>query len=140
MNEEDYSRQPTQQRGEVDKGSGGLSSALGSPADKQEISRSLSQDKISPVHRREEKKNNSDSPNTSYLETRNIAGEGIKSGQMPVDVDTHLSEDKIREIDVVKDRKEVAEIIRKNLPLMNKNKLMVQNVADCIIAYLTGMI
>ncbi len=33
------------------------------------------------------KKDSSDSPNESYLETRNISGEENKSGRMPVDVD-----------------------------------------------------
>jgi len=33
------------------------------------------------------KKNNSDIPNENYLETRNIAGEETKSGNMPVGVD-----------------------------------------------------
>jgi len=43
-------------------------------------------------------------------------------------------------INIKKDRKEVARIIRVNLPLMNKNKKLCQDVADCIIAYLTGVI
>lgn len=41
-------------------------------------------------------------------------------------------------INLKKDRKEIARIIRINLPLMNKNKVMIQEIADCIIAYLIG--
>ena len=37
-------------------------------------------------------------------------------------------------------RKEIARIIEVNLPLMNKNKFMIQEVADGIIAYLIGAI
>ena len=39
-------------------------------------------------------------------------------------------------IDTRKDRKQIAGIIRINLPLMNKNKLMIQEVADAILVYL----
>lgn len=35
------------------------------------------------------KKDSSDSPNTNYLETQSIAGEGNQSGRMPVGVDNH---------------------------------------------------
>ena len=45
---------------------------------------------------------------------------------------------KMREINITKDRKEVARIIEFNLALMNMNKKMCENVADCIIAYLMG--
>lgn len=40
------------------------------------------------------------------------------------------------EINVKKDRKEIERIIRINLPLMNKNKKMCQEIADCILVYL----
>ena len=39
------------------------------------------------------------------------------------------------EINVKKDRKEIERIIRINLPLMNKNKGMCQEIADCILVY-----
>ena len=45
---------------------------------------------------------------------------------------------KMRKINIKKDRKEIAKIIENNLPLMNMNKKMCENVADCIIAYLMG--
>ena len=45
-----------------------------------------------------------------------------------------------RKIEIKKDRKEIARIIKVNLPLMNKNKRMCQEVADCILAYLMGVI
>jgi len=32
----------------------------------------------------------------------------------------------------------IERIIRVNMPLMNRNVVMIQNVADCIIAYLIG--
>ena len=35
------------------------------------------------------KEDSSDSPNTNYLGTRRLAGEDIKSGQMPVQSDNH---------------------------------------------------
>ena len=35
-------------------------------------------------------------------------------------------------------REEIRKIIQVNLPLMNKNKLMCQEVADCILATITG--
>ena len=43
-------------------------------------------------------------------------------------------------INIKKDRKEIAEIIRKNLPLMNINKNMCQEVADAILCYLIGVV
>ena len=43
-------------------------------------------------------------------------------------------------LDIKKDRKEIARIIELNLPLMNKNKLMCQEIADTILAYLIGAI
>jgi len=46
----------------------------------------------------------------------------------------------MRKINITKDRIEIEKIIRLNLPLMNKNERMCQEIADCIIAYLTGMI
>ena len=46
----------------------------------------------------------------------------------------------MRKIDIKKDRKEIARIIRINLPLMNKNERMCQEIADTIIAYLIGAI
>ncbi len=48
-----------------------------------------------------------------------------------------VGRDKI-EINIKKDRKEIARIIKVNLPLMKKNNHMCQEVADCIIAYLIG--
>jgi len=39
------------------------------------------------------------------------------------------------EINVKKDRKEIEKIIRINLPLMNMNKKMCQEIADCILVY-----
>jgi len=50
------------------------------------------------------------------------------------------TEETIRKIDIKKDRLEIARIIRINLPLMNINKFMCQEVADCILAYLIGAI
>jgi len=38
-------------------------------------------------------------------------------------------------INVREDRKEIARIIEINLPLMNMNKMMCQEIADCIIVY-----
>ena len=38
-------------------------------------------------------------------------------------------------IDVKKDRKEIERIIRINLPLMNKNVKMCQEIADAILVY-----
>ena len=38
-------------------------------------------------------------------------------------------------IDVKEDRKEIERIIRINLPLMNLNEGMCQNIADAIIVY-----
>jgi len=38
-------------------------------------------------------------------------------------------------IDVKKDRKEIERIIRINLPLMNMNEGMCQEIADCILVY-----
>ena len=38
-------------------------------------------------------------------------------------------------MNVKKDRKEIAKIIEVNLPLMNKNKMMCQEVADAIMVY-----
>ena len=46
--------------------------------------------------------------------------------------------DKMVKINIKEDRKEIERIIRINLPLMNKNELMCQEIADCIIAYLIG--
>jgi len=46
----------------------------------------------------------------------------------------------VRKINVRKDRKEIARIIRVNLPLMNKNKQMCQEVADAILCYMMGVI
>ena len=43
------------------------------------------------------------------------------------------------EINVKKDRKEIARIIELNLPLMNKNKMMIQEVADAILCYMIGV-
>lgn len=43
------------------------------------------------------------------------------------------------EINVKKDRKEIANIIEINVPLLIKNpKLISQELADCIIGYLVG--
>ena len=42
-------------------------------------------------------------------------------------------------INIEKDRKEIARIIRINLPLMNKNEQMIQEVADCILVTLMGI-
>jgi len=42
----------------------------------------------------------------------------------------------MRKINVKKDRKEIARIIKVNLPLMNQNEMMIDNVADAIILYL----
>ena len=39
-------------------------------------------------------------------------------------------------LNIKKDRKEIERIIRINLPLMNKNKQMIQEIADCILVYL----
>jgi len=44
----------------------------------------------------------------------------------------------MRKINIKKDRKEIARIIKINLPLMNKNEMMCQEIADCILAYLLG--
>ena len=44
--------------------------------------------------------------------------------------------EKIRKFNIKKDRKEIARIIEINLPLMNKNKKMCQEVADAIFLYL----
>ena len=44
----------------------------------------------------------------------------------------------MKKLNIKKDRIEIARIIQINLPLMNKNKQMCQEVADCIIAYLIG--
>lgn len=38
-------------------------------------------------------------------------------------------------LNVRKDRKEIERIIRINLPLMNKNESMCQNIADAILLY-----
>jgi hypothetical protein len=46
----------------------------------------------------------------------------------------------MRKINIKKDRKEIEKIIRINLPLMNKNEKMCQEIADCIIAYFIGEI
>ena len=46
----------------------------------------------------------------------------------------------VRKINIKKDRKEIARIIEINLPLMNKNKLMCQDIADVILSYLLGLI
>lgn len=43
-------------------------------------------------------------------------------------------------INIKKDRKEIERIIRVNLPLMNKNEMMCQEVSDAILAYLLGII
>ena len=44
-----------------------------------------------------------------------------------------------RKLNIKKDRKEIARIIKINLPLLNKNpKIMCQEIADCILAYLIG--
>ena len=42
----------------------------------------------------------------------------------------------MRKINIKKDRKEIARIIEINLSLMNKNKLMCQEIADTILVYL----
>jgi len=39
-------------------------------------------------------------------------------------------------MDVIEDRKEIERIIRINLPLMNKNKRICQDIADAILVYL----
>jgi len=39
-------------------------------------------------------------------------------------------------INVIEDRKEIERIIRINLPLMNKNKRICQDIADAILVYL----
>lgn len=44
------------------------------------------------------------------------------------------------DIEIKKDRKEIARIIKVNLPLMNKNKGMCQEVADAILCYMLGII
>ena len=44
----------------------------------------------------------------------------------------------MRKLNIKKDRLEIERIIRINLPLMNKNERMCQEIADCIIAYLIG--
>lgn len=46
----------------------------------------------------------------------------------------------MRKINIKKDRIEIERIIRINLPLMNKNEKMCQDIADCILAYLIGII
>ena len=46
----------------------------------------------------------------------------------------------MRKLNIKKDRVRIAKIIEINLPLMNKNKGMCQEIADCIIAYLIGAI
>lgn len=46
----------------------------------------------------------------------------------------------MRKINIKKDRLEIARIIRINLPLMNKNEKICQEVADCILMYLIGEI
>lgn len=46
----------------------------------------------------------------------------------------------MRRINIKKDRLEIARIIEINLPLMNKNQRMCQEIADTIIAYLIGAI
>ena len=38
--------------------------------------------------------------------------------------------------DIKVQRKEIADIIKVNLPLMNKNKKMIQEVADAVLFYL----
>ena len=38
-------------------------------------------------------------------------------------------------INVEKDRKEIERIIRINLPLMNMNEKVCQDIADCILVY-----
>lgn len=43
-------------------------------------------------------------------------------------------------INIEKDRKEIARIIRINLPLMIKNEQMIQEIADCILAELMGVL
>jgi len=45
-----------------------------------------------------------------------------------------------KEINIKKDRKQIEKIIRLNLPLMNKNKIMIQEVADAILCYIMGVI
>lgn len=45
----------------------------------------------------------------------------------------------MRKLNIKKDRKEIARIIRVNIPLLNMNsKMFSQEIADCIIAYLIG--
>ena len=44
----------------------------------------------------------------------------------------------MRKINIGKDRIEIERIIRTNMPLMNKNVKMIQEIADCILAYLIG--
>lgn len=45
----------------------------------------------------------------------------------------------MRKINIKKDRKEIARIIKINLPLINKNpEMMCQEIADCILVYLLG--
>ena len=46
----------------------------------------------------------------------------------------------MRKINIKKDRKEIARIIEINLPLMNMNKAMCQQIADCILCYMIGAI
>ena len=42
----------------------------------------------------------------------------------------------MKKLNIKKDRKEISRIIRINLPLMNKNKNMCMDIADCILVYL----
>ena len=42
----------------------------------------------------------------------------------------------MRKLNIKKDRKEIARIIEVNLPLLNKNKFMCQEVADAILMYM----
>ena len=46
----------------------------------------------------------------------------------------------MKKLNIRKDRLEIARIIKINLPLMNKNEAMCQEIADCILAYLIGAI
>jgi len=42
------------------------------------------------------------------------------------------------ELSVKEDRKQIAGIIKMNFPLMNKNPMMIQEVADAILFYMLG--
>ena len=46
----------------------------------------------------------------------------------------------MRKINIKKDRQRIEAIIRTNLPLMNKNIMMCQEIADVILEYLMGVI